>query len=205
MDGRSYWALSPGLDEREAAIDLLAVSAGSKDGARAKGRTIKGKRAAEEEERKGMKRWSWFVAVWGKRPDDADVRLVHKTSTDSDEDSEDSEEEDDGEEKWWGFWEPEEIRRLAAYVGRRGGLGNEEGVTTKSREEGGSGGASAVSDLSDLSEPDELDGQPEKPSPSMQELKELMKGLKERADLLEWRIRRDESEPEQAGSSDGGQ
>jgi hypothetical protein len=181
VDGRVYWTLSPGIGEREAAKEFLSASAGEKQGAKVKGRTVKGKRAAEEEERKAMRRWSWFVAVWGRRPDDEDVHVVEKIVQSDDESDEDEEEIDDGKEKWWGFWDPREIRRLAGFVGRRGGL----------KEEGGAEDiASAHSDEDPLL----ISGSTTHEEASKRQLKELVKGLKEYADSLEWRIKRDETD-----------
>jgi hypothetical protein len=180
VDGRVYWALSPGIGERVAAMEFLGASAGDKPSAKCKGRTVKGKRAAEEEERKSMRRWSWFVAVWGRRPDDEDVRVVEKMVS-SGEEEEDEEEIDDGKEKWWGFWDPREIHRLAAFVGRRGGLkeerSTEDAASTHSDE-----GPLPISDSTTHEET------------SKRQLKELTKGLKEYADSLEWRIKRDETD-----------
>ena len=49
MDGRTYWALSPGIKKTEAAISYLTSF-------------FRENKAASS---KAMKKWSWFLAVWG--------------------------------------------------------------------------------------------------------------------------------------------
>jgi hypothetical protein len=202
-DGRVYWALSPSLGEREAAEDYLALRAGTISSQQAKGRLAKHKRAATEEERRGMKRWGWFVAVWGKRPDDADVRFVstERPSMDSKIDSEGHENghesdqgEDNGKEKWWGFWEPEEIRRLAAFVGRRGGLS--QGDDTDESDSLSSHSSAKNSDRANGSASTLSSGPANvnSPAPSKGDLKQLIRKLQEYADLLKWRIKRDDGD-----------
>ncbi|KAF9447957.1 hypothetical protein P691DRAFT_760343 [Macrolepiota fuliginosa MF-IS2] len=75
---RVYWILSPGVSEREAASDFilsclsdgkLAQHGGKKGGRR--GLVRKAKVLGSVEERAEMRSWSWFVAVWGRKPMDA--------------------------------------------------------------------------------------------------------------------------------------
>jgi hypothetical protein len=86
-DGRVYYALSPGVRDREFAANLLAgVSK------KTKGRKPI-RRAKSVEARKAFQEWSWFLAVWGHNPSSVE-----------------------SEPGWWVFWEPEEIRKLASWI-----------------------------------------------------------------------------------------
>ncbi|KAI3618778.1 hypothetical protein WG66_016655 [Moniliophthora roreri] len=88
--GRVYYALSPGVRDREFAMNQL-VGASKKS----KGRKPI-RRAKSLEERTSFQEWSWFLAVWGKKPSEVDSSGT--------------------EPRWWVFWEPEEIRRLAIWI-----------------------------------------------------------------------------------------
>jgi hypothetical protein len=70
-----YWILSPGVSEREAAQDFI-MSCSSDDKLIKSNRkkiVTKKARVLNMEERVEMRSWSWFLAVWGKRPEDAVV------------------------------------------------------------------------------------------------------------------------------------
>jgi len=70
-DSRVYWILSPGISERDAASDFLLSCSREIRGKPGKSRKLpKSKVLATEEERKEMRSWSWFVAVWGRKPKD---------------------------------------------------------------------------------------------------------------------------------------
>ncbi len=63
-DGRVYYALFPGVAERESALEYLESAASEK--------TFKLKKKCplpSAEERMEMREWSWFVAVWGRDSD----------------------------------------------------------------------------------------------------------------------------------------
>ncbi|KAI0655886.1 hypothetical protein C8Q70DRAFT_909722 [Cubamyces menziesii] len=109
-EGRVYYALTPGVVEREAAVDIL------EDG---KGETNFGKRrgVADEAQRKRMRHWSWLLAVWGRRPEGAEVSQVARG-----EDVDEEEVEDPDAEGWWGFWQPEEVAKLSAWLGDQYGV-----------------------------------------------------------------------------------
>lgn len=62
MDGRVYWALSPGVTEREHAIQ--AIFDGDHKGKKPK--------RAVPENREMLKKWSWFVAVSGPAQSEAE-------------------------------------------------------------------------------------------------------------------------------------
>lgn len=141
-EGRTYYALSPGVLEREAAFEYLEVISTDKRKLKKKGRSL------TAEGRSGMKEWSWFVSVWGKKP------------------LSDEKEDDDGNEaeKWWGFWEPEEIVKVADWISIKSKLEDQE-----TPEDGTS-------------------SQSQKDSVKVQ-LKQLVTQLKDYAALLEWRLR----------------
>ena len=159
-DGRTYHALSPGVLEREVGFEYLEVVSADKPRKLKKGRTL----AAED--RSKMKEWSWFVSVWGKKPHcegrSNDAQPVKNDTISSDE--EDGEEE---VEKWWGFWEPEEIVKVADWIYIKSKLEDQES------EAGGPENDGALSQT--------------KKDPVKVQLKHLVTQLKDYAALLEWR------------------
>ncbi|KAI0949235.1 hypothetical protein AcW1_008909 [Taiwanofungus camphoratus] len=102
-EGRVYYAMTPGPGEREAALRLIAGKGGKVKISRRRG-------GFSKDDRKSMRWWSWFIAVWGRMPEGA---LQAKDDDDSEEDEEDENEDADA---WWGFWDPEEIRRVAEWI-----------------------------------------------------------------------------------------
>ena len=105
-DGRIYYALSPGVAEREAALEYLVAASSEKQAKlKKKGRVL------TMEERGDMQEWSWFVAVWGKP-----YPKAGRT---------DNSDEDGDESKWYGFYEPEEINRLAEWISVKSNLEDE--------------------------------------------------------------------------------
>ena len=157
-DGRTYYALSPGVLEREVGFEYLEVVSADKPRKLKKGRIL----AAED--RCKMKEWSWFVSVWGKKPP-FEGRSNTQPAKD---DTISSDEEDGGEEeeveKWWGFWEPEEIVKVADWIYIKSKLEGQE------MEAGGSENVSQT-----------------KKDPVKAQLKHLVTQLKDYAALLEWR------------------
>ncbi|KAH9951550.1 hypothetical protein B0H21DRAFT_716488 [Amylocystis lapponica] len=209
-EGRVYYALTPGAAEREAALQLLA----GKDG-----KVRIRRRGLTEEDRQGMRRWSWFIAVWGKAPNGA---IIHK-----DDDDDDDEDEDMENDRWWGFWQPEEVKKVAEWIAIKCDLGEDDSRHVSEELENGpivrkdKGKAvdrfASVTDtlasldqsrepspLSDISsnEDEEADEDDEelydgmcvdsdgRPVPTKHNLHELVRGLQEYADLLQWRIQR---------------
>ncbi|KXN90851.1 hypothetical protein AN958_03505 [Leucoagaricus sp. SymC.cos] len=77
LDGRVYWILSPGVSEREAASDLILSCSKDEQPVKGKGgkknmvRKALRTKVLGGEERREMRSWSWFVAVWGRKPEDA--------------------------------------------------------------------------------------------------------------------------------------
>jgi len=104
-EGRIYFALTSSVAEREAAAALLAGD--TTKGGKAQGRAIIG-----TDDRSTLRRWGWFIAVWGKKPVDG------LDPEDEDEDEEDM----DDVERWWGIWQPDEIRRLADWIAIKNGI-----------------------------------------------------------------------------------
>lgn len=190
-EGRVYYALTPGLGEREAAAALIYGESQSK---RSK-KIVGGVSSLDEKERESLTSWSWFVAVWGKKPAGAVL--------------EDEEELDDGEEKWWGFSRPQQIKELAQWIASKHGL---DGVEEDDVEVGILGAAvsilgvesdvaSSVGDAmdedssvlvrespwTDAEDDDDEDGLP---LVSVDALRSLIGGLDVYATLLDSRIKR---------------
>jgi hypothetical protein len=102
-EGRIYFALTPSVAEREAAAALLA-------GDTIKGGKAQGRAIVSTDERSTLRRWGWFIAVWGMKPVDGLI-------------PEDEDEEDiDDDERWWGIWQPDEIRKLADWIAIKNGI-----------------------------------------------------------------------------------
>ncbi|KAK1232665.1 hypothetical protein PQX77_003194 [Marasmius sp. AFHP31] len=99
-DGRVYWALSPGIRDREFAQSLITAASATNKSKKVR-KPIRRPKSAEE--RATFKSWSWFLAVQGKKPSGVDV-------------------EGGDEPGWWVFWETEEIRKLASWISIRNGL-----------------------------------------------------------------------------------
>ena len=129
-EGRVYFALTPSVAEREAASALLAGDIIK--GGKAQGRAVIG-----ADERGALRRWGWFISVWGKKPVDGVV------AADGDDDDGDS---DDDVERWWGIWQPDEIRRLADWIAVKNNLADGERLTADTKGNGHDRQAAAVPD-----------------------------------------------------------
>lgn len=212
-EGRIYYGVTPGAGESESAISLLK----GKDGVVKVGRKRGG---FTEDDRQQMERWSWFVAVWGRKPPGAE-EAKREMSVDEDEDSEG----DEAEECWWGFWQPHEVSKLAEWLTRKHGLDGTPAKASASTNLSGNGSLkvngvrsrtstnssalsslpashtasllSDMSDISDLSGDEDDEGQVnfEVPGPNQRDLQDLVLGLKDFASLLTWRIKRASIEP----------
>ncbi|KAH9963838.1 hypothetical protein BC827DRAFT_1118264, partial [Russula dissimulans] len=115
-EGRVYFALTPSMAEREAAAALLA-------GDTIKGGKAQGRAIVSSDERRAMRRWGWFIAVWGKKPADG---LLPDDYNDDDDDN-----DDDDVARWWGIWQPDEIRKLADWIAIKNGIVEGKRVTPK--------------------------------------------------------------------------
>ncbi|KAN0106968.1 hypothetical protein V8E52_010636 [Russula decolorans] len=128
-EGRIYFALTPSVAEREVAAALLA-------GNMTKGGKAQGRAVVSADERSALRRWGWFVSVWGKKPVDGIVLA----GEDDDEDIEDV-------KRWWGIWEPDEIRRLADWIAIKNGIAEGKRLTTDATKgDGNDKRAAAVPD-----------------------------------------------------------
>jgi hypothetical protein len=120
-EGRIYFALTPSVAEREGAAALLAGNM-TKRG-KAQGRAV-----VSADERSALRRWGWFISVWGKKPVDG----VVPAGEDDDEDDDDVEDV----ERWWGIWQPDEIRRLADWIAIKNGMAEGKRLTTNATGDG---------------------------------------------------------------------
>lgn len=171
-DGRIYYALSPGVAEREAAFEYIEVASGEKVmKLKKKGRVL------SVEERKEMKEWSWFIAVWGTRPpspsNEAKITTVQKMKVDE---AEDEDEDEENGLNWWGFWNPEDIMKLAEWISVK-----------FVPEEGGEG--LAEKDSQSTSSMNSTSSSSNRRHPRVEQLKRLVGHLREYASLLQWRTR----------------
>ncbi|KAA1471774.1 hypothetical protein DENSPDRAFT_837845 [Dentipellis sp. KUC8613] len=120
-EGRQYFALTPGAAEQDAAMALL--SGNHKKSGKARGRAV-----VNTEDRKALKKWGWFIAVHGHRPAPDPIAVQgpkgkgkHSALEEGNSDDE-GEDEDPAAERWWGFWQPEEIRKVAEWIARKNGV-----------------------------------------------------------------------------------
>jgi len=176
-DGRTYYALSPGVLEREVGFEYLEVVSTDKP------RKLKKKgRILAADDRSKMKEWSWFVSVWGKKPPGEGHSNAQPARNDTDE--EDGENEDEDVEKWWGFWEPEEIVKVADWIYIKSKLEEDQEMEAGGSESG------------TLSQT--------KKDPAKVQLKHLVTQLKDYAALLEWRTHENKFSDVEQTSSDKG-
>ncbi|KAI9442629.1 hypothetical protein H4582DRAFT_2096526 [Lactarius indigo] len=217
-EGRTYFALTPSMAEREAAAALLA-------GDTSKGGKAHGRAVVTVDERRTMRRWGWFIAVWGQKPLDG---LVPATPPDV--------------ERWWGLWEADEIRKLADWIAIKNGfVGGEQSTTERGAEDepgaygrrfpptaaesNGSRSGVQSSNLTPL--PDTSDTEDEadvlsisgdgsdagnaqmrvdedgRAIPTQNELRALVRALREYAEVLDWRAWRMEEGPSTDSKENG--
>ena len=103
-DGRMYWALSPGVRERKDALEFIKLTISN---TKEKKSRLKG-RSPDEEARSAMQEWSWCIVIWGTAP--VGSKIKH----------------DERSPQWWGFYDPEDIRKVAAWVNQMGATDNED-------------------------------------------------------------------------------
>ncbi|KDR75076.1 hypothetical protein GALMADRAFT_156959 [Galerina marginata CBS 339.88] len=178
--GRTYYALSPSPAEREAAFEYLEVASSEKAAKpKKKGRIL------SSEGRREMREWSWFVAVWGKKPplssEEQKANVARKMEVDGG-DADDNEDDADVE-KWWGFWEPEGIVKVAEWISIKSGLEDDREIPDVLP------GSSSVRKTSTASNEKTNTRLP----PRVEYLKRLVTELKDYAALLQWRVREDKS------------
>ena len=174
LDDRIYYALSPGVAEREAAFEYIELASSEKPT-----RPKKKGRVLSPSDRQEMREWSWFVVVWGKKPPSLPgVPALRTTKMDIDgtADESESKSEDEAVEKWWGFWEPGEISKVAEWISIKAGLDDEESTVGDSHMSS----SSTAKDKVDSSI-----------NPRTAQMRRLVTGLKDYAALLQWRTRDD--------------
>lgn len=141
-EGRRYFAFSPSVMEKEAAADIISddleevgtaprKSTGGGRGRKGATFTSGGVVAMDESKREELWNWDWFVAVWGRKPEGADITpdpYPDEDGGDATDDDEDDEAEGahEGSERWWAFWRPEDIRHLSGWIAYRHGLEHED-------------------------------------------------------------------------------
>lgn len=177
-DGRTYYALTPGSMERNAAVDFIALSAGSAVKACKKLKPF----VPAAEERETLMHWPWFIAVWGKKPTmDGREGVVHEGAVSE------MDPADGSEAKWWGFCSPQEIRKLALWITEESGIDCTPSTSGDDSAEDDRFDIRQLSPLTDASD-DDMCGYTPRTTPDR--LKALVKELNEYADTLEWRIAR---------------
>lgn len=163
---REYFALSPSVAECEAASEYLDVAASARPmKCKKKGRVL------PLEERSELRDWSWFIAVYGSKPPGALDGRTLSASADDDSKEHDDDATNDAP-RWWGFWDPKEIQKLAEWVTIKSGFE----VDNESSSNPVQSGSTMTTHKATL-------------SPRDSQLKKLIAGLKEYSGLLEWRTR----------------
>ncbi|KAJ7262225.1 hypothetical protein B0H12DRAFT_321480 [Mycena haematopus] len=115
-EGRTYYALSPSLSESDSALEFIASMAAETDDANRNSKAKRKRRPRREDERSSFKEWSWFIAVWGKKPPPELGTLPFKSVVNAGDDDGDDSDDDEVVDKWWAIWQPAEIRKLVAWI-----------------------------------------------------------------------------------------
>ncbi|KAJ7045463.1 hypothetical protein C8F04DRAFT_434813 [Mycena alexandri] len=181
-DGRLYYALSPGASDIESAFEFLSSMATETDDASRNSKAKRKRRPKREDERSSLKEWSWFVAVWGKKPPPDLGTLPFKPIANGGEEDDESD-DDEVVDKWWAIWQPAEIRKLATWITLKYRL-NENTVSSAS-----SSGSSASTPSSDNAAGYDARAVQMSPHPSKLELLALVANLDDYAMGLEFRVR----------------
>lgn len=125
--------------EKEAALDIISddleevgTTSRKPRGRRGTAFVSGGVGVMDEAKREELWNWSWFIAVWGRRPEGAIVAPdPHRDEEDGDTTDDDRDDEGEGElresERWWAFWRPEDIRNLSLWIAHCHGLDHEDG------------------------------------------------------------------------------
>ncbi|KAJ7188324.1 hypothetical protein C8R46DRAFT_17418 [Mycena filopes] len=184
-DGRLYYALSPGTSDIDSALEFIS-SMVETDDANRNSKAKRKRRPKREDERSSLKEWSWFVAVWGRKPPPDQGTLPFKPIANGGEEDDDESDDDEIVDKWWAIWQPVEIRKLATWITLKYRL-NEYTVSSAS-----SSGSNASSPSSEgASPPGGYDPRAVEmsPHPSKLELLALVANLDDYAMGLEFRVR----------------
>ncbi|KAJ7497247.1 hypothetical protein FB451DRAFT_1120578 [Mycena latifolia] len=183
-EGRMYYALSPGISDSDCAREFIASMAAETEDTGRASKTKRKRRPKREEDKSSLKEWSWFVAVWGKKPPPELGTLPFKPvhAADAAEDSDNSD-DDETLDKWWAIGSAAEIRKLVTWITLKYRL-NEDTSSASS--------SIATSPSSGTTSPpagwDER-GMEMSPHPSRLELLALVANLEDYATGLEFRVR----------------
>ncbi|KAF8210181.1 hypothetical protein K438DRAFT_1809131 [Mycena galopus ATCC 62051] len=180
-EGRAYYALSPSLAESDSALEFISSMVTQTDDANHNSKAKRKRRPKREEERSSLKDWSWFIAVWGKKPPPELGTLPFKPAVDAGDDGDESD-DDEVVDKWWAIWQPAEIRKLVTWITMKYHL-NEGTISSAS---------SATTPSSDGASPPaawEGRGIEMSPHPSRLELLALVANLEDYVLGLEFRVR----------------
>jgi hypothetical protein len=166
LDGRIYWALTPGFAEFEASRDLLAAGDEDtkKDGRRKTARRAQVSSVPNAGRRGEMVDWPFLLAVWGRPP--AGVEVMRRVRGDGDDEAE---VDYDNDEYWWGFWNPADVLKLAEWIAMTHNLDEDADQSTSRTQSSGK--------------------QKKGSTPARSSLLALVTSLREHSKLLEWRVR----------------
>lgn len=182
-EGHVYYALSPSLSESDSALEFIASMAAETEDANRNSKAKRKRRPKREDERSSLKDWSWFIAVWGKKPPLELGTLPFKPIATGGDDDSDESDDDEVVDKWWAIWQPAEIRKLATWITMKYRL-NEGTLSSASS-------TNTTTPSSSASPPAGWDerGMEMSPHPSKLELLALVANLEDYAMGLEFRVR----------------
>ncbi|KAJ6475319.1 hypothetical protein C8R47DRAFT_1143038 [Mycena vitilis] len=182
-EGRVYYALSPSVSDCDSALEFIASMATETDDTNRNSKAKRKRRPKREDERSSLKDWSWFIAVWGRKPPPELGTLPFKPLPDVDGDDGDESDDDEVSDKWWAIWQPAEIRKLVTWITLKYQL-NDGTISSVS--------STATTPSSDGASPpvgwDER-GMEMSPHPSKIQLLALVANLEDYATGLEFRVR----------------
>lgn len=158
--------------------------------------SFKSKKVPSTNERESLRKWSWFLAVWGEAPPSKEGKLVGPAPADGTKPAEDSlsVDEEDDDSRWWGFANPAEIRTLAKWLAEKEGLNDKDVLAepvsggSSSRITLGANTNSNSKSSASSSARESADSSETRRRPSKAALKHLVKDLGDYADVLAWRI-----------------
>jgi hypothetical protein len=178
-----YYALSPNVSDSDSAMEFIASLAAETEDPNRASKNKRKRRPKREEERSSLKEWSWFVAVWGKKPPPELGTLPFKPIPPADPDDDDDSDDDETVDKWWAIWQPAEIRKLVTWITLKYRLN--EGIISSSSSTATTPSSGSASPPARWEEP----GTEMSPHPSKLELLALVANLEDYAMGLEFRVR----------------
>ncbi|KAJ6593853.1 hypothetical protein B0H19DRAFT_1246592 [Mycena capillaripes] len=181
-EGRLYYALSPSGPESESALEFISSMATETDDASRSSKAKRKRRPKREEERSSLKDWSWFIAVWGRKPPPELGTLPFKPLAQSGNDDGDESDDDEIVNKWWAIWQPAEIRKLVTWITLKYQLNDSTPSSASSSATTPSDGPSPAAGSDER-------GIEMSPHPSKLELLSLVTNLEDYIMGLEFRVR----------------